>query len=279
MGDFDRVTAVAARHGGDTFDATIDDQWTIGGKPNGGYMLALLGRAALAAVAAKGGEHPHPLAASAHYLKAPSPGPVELHTSTLRIGRSASQVRTSAVQEGVPCIEAVFTVGRLDGDAQPWWVDAPPVEMPPEDRCVRLPPQMPGSTTAATIQRVMETRVDPASLGFADGKPGGHGEFRAWMRFADGRQPDPVSLLLAVDALPPATLDLGSTGWVPTFELTAYIRAIPAPGALVVRQRVRLVQQGMVDEVCDVWDSAGRLVAQGTQLAGVRVPERPALRP
>jgi hypothetical protein len=125
----------------------------------------------------------------------------------------------------------------------------------------------------------METRVDPASLGFADGKPGGHGEFRAWMRFADGRQPDPVSLLLAVDALPPATLDLGSTGWVPTFELTAYIRAIPAPGALVVRQRVRLVQQGMVDEVCDVWDSAGRLVAQGTQLAGVRVPERPALRP
>jgi hypothetical protein len=279
MGDFDRVTAVAARDGGDIFDASIDPNWTIAGKPNGGYMLALLGRAALAAVAGKGGGHLHPLAASAHYLKAPSAGPVELQTSTLRLGRSASQIRASAVQDGVRCIEALFTVGHLDSDAQPWWVDELRVDMPSEDRCIRLPPQVPGSTTEAAIQRVVEERVDPAVMGFAEGRPGGHGEIRAWLRFVDGRQPDPLSLLFAVDALPPATFDLGSIGWVPTFELTAYIRAIPAPGPLVVRQRARLIQQGLVDEVCDVWDSSGRLVAQATQLAGVRVPDQPPSRP
>ncbi|MDQ1599989.1 MAG: hypothetical protein QOD68_1463, partial [Actinomycetota bacterium] len=32
------------------------------------------------------------------------------------------------------------------------------------------------------------------------------------------------------------------------------------------------VAGGRVDEVCDVWDAAGRLVATGHQLAGVRHP-------
>jgi hypothetical protein len=74
-----------------------------------------------------------------------------------------------------------------------------------------------------------------------------------------------------VDALPPVTFNLGAPGWVPTLELTAYVRARPAPGPLQIRQRGRLVVDGRLDEVCDVWDSEGRLVAQATQLAGVRV--------
>jgi hypothetical protein len=32
----------------------------------------------------------------------------------------------------------------------------------------------------------------------------------------------------------------------------------------------RLVEDGLVDEVCEVWDARGRLVAQATQLAKVR---------
>ena len=50
-----------------------------------------------------------------------------------------------------------------------------------------------------------------------------------------------------------------------------YVRGVPAPGPLMVRQRARLVQAELVDEMCHVWDSRGRLVAQATQLAGVRV--------
>jgi hypothetical protein len=78
---------------------------------------------------------------------------------------------------------------------------------------------------------------------------------------------------MLVDALPPATFDLGTTGWVPTLELTCHVRAVPAPGPLAVRQRVRHVAGGRVDEECDVWDSTGRLVATGHQLAGVRIPD------
>ena len=50
------------------------------------------------------------------------------------------------------------------------------------------------------------------------------------LRFADGRDHDPLSLLFAVDAFPPATFDVVMTGWVPTLNLTAYLRAVPAPG-------------------------------------------------
>lgn len=43
----------------------LDPQWTVGGKPNGGYLLAVL------ANAAKTEQHPDPLSASAVYLSWP----------------------------------------------------------------------------------------------------------------------------------------------------------------------------------------------------------------
>ena len=123
------------------------------------------------------------------------------------------------------------------------------------------------------IMERVELRFDPAVLGFRRGEPTGRGELRAWLAFADGRDPDPLALLYALDGLPPATFDLAeATGWVPTLSLTAYVRALPAPGPLVVRQRAGLVEGGLVDEECEVWDSRGRLVAQATQLAAVRTP-------
>ena len=45
----------------------------MGGKPNGGYLLSMLGRAALST-----SRHPHVNAASAHYLRAPEPGAATL---------------------------------------------------------------------------------------------------------------------------------------------------------------------------------------------------------
>ncbi len=83
---------------------------------------------------------------------------------------------------------------------------------------------------------------------------------------------DPISLLYAVDAFPPATFDIATTGWVATLELTAYVRALPAPGPLRVVSKARLVDGPWVDQACDVWDSTGRLVVQAIQLAGVRLP-------
>ena len=66
---------------------------------------------------------------------------------------------------------------------------------------------------------------------------------------------------------------IGSTGWVPTLQMSAYVRARPAPGWLGIRMTANLVADGMVDETCVLWDSRGRLVAQSTQLARLRFPD------
>ena len=39
---------------------------------------------------------------------------------------------------------------------------------------------------------------------------------------------------------------------------------------MIIRQRALVIDAGLVDEVCEIWDSTGQLVAQGTQLAKVR---------
>ena len=74
-----------------------------------------------------------------------------------------------------------------------------------------------------------------------------------------------------MDSFPPATFTIGTAGWVPTMTLTAYLRGLPAPGPLRVRQRVGLLAGRLADQVCEVWDSTGRMVAQATQLDAIRM--------
>jgi len=262
---FAAVTAVRPLGDG-RFAADVHPDWTIGGKPNGGYLLALLGRGV-------GGvsQHPHPIAASAHYLHSPEPGPVEVVVEVLRTGRSASQLRARLVQDGRPCIEALFTTSRLDPDGKPYWDGGLPEPGPERFAdCHRIPSTTP-TGVPVTIMDQVDLRLAPASLGFAAGRPSGRGRLDGWLGLLDGAPFDPLSLIYAVDSFPPATFDVEYSGWVPTLELSVYVRALPAPGPVQVRHEAHLIDGQRVDEACWVWDSEGRLVAQGTQLAGIRL--------
>jgi hypothetical protein len=81
-----------------------------------------------------------------------------------------------------------------------------------------------------------------------------------------------------VDALPPASFELGIQAWAPTVELTVYVRGLPAPGWLACVVRGQLWQDGWFDEEAEVWDAGGHLAAQSRQLAGAR-PPRPTADP
>jgi hypothetical protein len=260
--------AVSSLRGDDNgaFGGHVDAEWTIGGKPNGGYLLAMLGRAAIA-----GGPHPDVVAAAAQYLRAPDPGPVDIDTELLRAGRGASQLRARMSQDGRPCVEAFFTTSRLDPDATPFWNNGvPDPQWIPFDDCSRLIPSLPGGMRVAIMEQA-EVRLDPASSDFTKGEPTGQGELRGWLALPEDEPFDPISLLFAVDAFPPATFDIAYAGWVPTLQLTAYVRALPAPGPVRILHRAQLIDAQRVDETCFVWDQTGRLVAQGGQLAGVRL--------
>nr|WP_228278472.1 acyl-CoA thioesterase domain-containing protein [Brevibacterium limosum] len=70
-----------------------------------------------------------------------------------------------------------------------------------------------------------------------------------------------------LDSFPPVMFDLGRFNWAPTMELTAHVRALPAPGWIGARLSTRNIAGGMFEEDCELWDSDGRLVAQSRQLA------------
>ena len=242
----------------------ISGGWTVAGRPNGGYLLALLARAAPRP------EHlPHVVAASAHYLRSPEPGPADIRTETLHAGRTAGHVRAALLQHGEPRVEALLTLGRLDAEgSSPTWAGRHPEAV--ESGFERAVPVRPDpSFFSVPIFDHVEARLDPESAGFLADRPSGRGELRGWLRLPHDEPFTPDSLLFAVDAFPPATFDVEFSGWVPTLQLSAYVRAGPAPGPVRVLQRAQLVQGGRVDEACFVWDRDGRLVAQATQLARV----------
>lgn len=262
---FSVATAVVSVGGG-VFTAQVSADWTLRGKPNGGYLVAMMARAA-----STGREPECVTAVSAHFLGAPDPGPVSISVELLREGRSGSQLRLRLMQTGRCCVEALATTGWLRPSAEPYWsarVAEPTLTS--RENCVRVAPVMPDGGPALLMGQV-DLRLDPAVAGFLSGLPSGDGEIFGWLSLPGEEPFDPISLMFAVDACPPATFNVQVTSWVPTVELTAYVRALPAPGPVRVLQRAQLIEDQRVDETCQVRDSIGRVVAQATQLAAIRL--------
>ncbi|MFR9674497.1 thioesterase family protein [Streptomyces sp. TR06-5] len=275
VSEFDRDTAVR-RHDTGVHHADLSPGWAVGDALNGGYLLAVAARAL--------GEtlpHPHPFSVSAHYLTATTAGPATVRTGTARTGRtlstgSASLFRTGSDGEETEHLRVLATYGDLGSLTDEVRTAAKPPAIPPYEHCVGTEDAPAGALPA--IAGRLDMRLDPDTVGWAVGAPSGRGEMRAWFSLADGRAPDPLSLLLTVDALPPTAFDLGLDGWVPTVELTVHVRALPAPGPLRVALTTRNLAGGFLEEDAEVWDSADRLVAQSRQLAratrdrGARTP-------
>lgn len=266
MSAFSEATRVRPEGEG-RFAVDLDPGWTIGGHPNGGYLLALLGRAAGGLVA-----QPHPIAASAAFLASPDPGPATVVAEVLREGRGTAVVRARLEQHDRPCVEALLTLASLpETGAPPRW-DAAVPRRSTAAREDAVPLAVPPGFLEVPLFEQVAVALEPGCTGFVRGEPGGAGELRGWLDLGPGEEPDAAALLFAVDSFPPATLDIALTGWVPTLQMSAYVRALPAPGPLQVLHRAHLVHGDRVDETCTVWDSRGVLVAQGHQLAGVRLP-------
>ncbi|MFJ6570764.1 thioesterase family protein [Streptomyces sp. NPDC091292] len=270
--EFDRDTVVTPRLPG-VYETELSAGWTIISAVNGGYLLAVVGRALAHAL-----PHPDPFTISAHYLTASRPGPAEIRTEVVRTGRTLSTGQASLVQrddEGreVERLRVLASYGDLDTLPDDVRTSAAPPAIPPYDQCFgpQDAPEVPAMPGDSSLTERLTLKLDPATLGWALGAPSGKGEMRSWFGLADGRDADPLSLLLAVDALPPTAFEMGLMGWVPTVELTVHIRCRPAPGPLRVSVTTRNLAGGFLEEDAEVWDSADRLVAQSRQLARVKL--------
>jgi acyl-coenzyme A thioesterase PaaI-like protein len=260
---FDVATAVRRTEGGGLV-TDLDPGWDVGGGIlNGGYLLSVVGRAAVLE-----SPHPHPVALSASYLRAPAAGPATLTVAPGPAGRTLAHSLVTLSDDDGPALTVQATTATLGSGASAYTHPMP--DVPPVEECFSVaehrdlaPPgvQVPG------LSLKVDTRLDVATAGWAFGQPSGEPVLRAWMRFADGREPDPLALLTFADALPPTSFALGNTGWAPTVQLQVLVRALPAPGWCLVEARTSEIAGGWVDEDYRIWDSTGRLVAQSRQLA------------
>lgn len=270
MGDFEKaITPDVDEHG--RWSGEIAEGWDIAGHTHGGYLLALAARIALGVTG-----RDHPLAVSAHYLRPPAPGPVHARTTLLRSGRSTAVAAVDLVQDDQPVLATLVTTGRLalqTSASRPFHQATTAPRLPPVEDCPSAATSFPPAGGQGLHDHV-EVRLDP-NLGSLPGAPRDRAEMRGWTRLIDGGDPDPLFLLLAADALPPTTFQLGIFGWVPTVELSVLVRGVPAPGWLRVVMRTALIDDGWLDEDVEVWDSEDCLVAQARQLAVVRLPTQP----
>jgi hypothetical protein len=281
---FDDATAVSRRSEG-RYDTQADPRFAMvvapgGSAPpavNGGVLMATVLRAVLDAA-----PNPYPVATSANFLRVPQLGPAEVEVTWLKTGKTASIARAALVQDGAPVVDMTVTTGTLPdrpavagngiaagGESLSWTGEPPP--FPDIADCVDLG-KWPGTDGADGISGFaahLEVLLDPAVTGWRGDEPSGLPEMRGYVRLREDRDPDPLMLALAVDALPPVVFGLGATGWAPTVALTWHMRAVPVAGPLRVAARSRHVSGGWFDEEAEVWDAAGRLVAQSRQLARV----------
>ncbi len=280
---FDQATAVR-RIGEGSYAAAADPRFALvapgGAAPpavNGGALMATVTRAVLDCSA-----HPHPVATSANFLRVPKLAPTQVQVTWLKQGKTASIARAALLQDDDLLLDMSVTTGTVPGPGQPAagpgrasseslsWTGAPP-SLPPMRDCLDLG-QWPGTTASdgtAGYAGQVEVLLDPATTGWRRDDPSGVPEMRGYFRLREDRDPDAYLLALAVDGLPPVVFGLGATGWAPTVQLTWYMRAVPSPGPLRVATRCRHVSGGWFDEEAEVWDDAGRLVAQSRQLARV----------
>jgi hypothetical protein len=249
-----------------SFDVIVHDGWDIMGNANGGYVMAIIARA-LTEVTGR----PDCITVTCHYL-APCPaGPAVVDVVPVRAGRRFATATATMWREvdGVRKViaQVMATMGDLEKDpGGPTSMAGGPSPIPSYEECLSF--GGPNDAASPALHTRLATRFHPDDVGFRDGHRSGRGLIRGWFAFRDDRPIDALALLLASDAFPPAVFNLDvATNWVPTVELTVHVRAIPAPGPVQCSFETRYLQNGLLDEDGEIWDSGGVLVAQSRQLA------------
>lgn len=257
---FDEDVAIRAL-GPDRYAFTISDRWNIGDVPNGGYLLSAIAHALQSRL-----DHPDPFSITGHFFKPVKPGDAEIVITIPKVGRAMTFARAALTQDGEERLGVTAVFGNLDARRG---IDhtATPATIPTRDQC------QPITFPLAFFQQI-DCLLTPESAAWLQGARDDTCVLQGWAAFADGREPDLLSLPLFADAFPPPVLRMvGPLGWVPTVEMTVQIRNRPAPGPLQCRFACRHITGGLAEEDGQIHDTSGQIVAISRQFASVRVPE------
>jgi len=243
-----------------SYSGAILPDWDIVGNANGGYLMALLGCAALKAT-----ERPDVITMSANFLGPGKTGPITVDVDPIKTGRRFATVRTglsaqSVSTESNPLVIATVTTGNLEDGDGPELINIEPPTMPAVQDCPRVEPV--GSFPPPFMNQV-EVRLHPADTAGDDVGP----HFRGWFRLLDEEPMGSLALILAADSLPPTVFNTAiGVGWAPTIQMTIHIRARPKTPWILIDTHSKVITNGMFETDAVVFDEDGLVVAQARQL-------------
>lgn len=261
---FDRDTGVTRVADG-VYDGRIDTGWWIVDGPNGGYVAAILVRAAADAL---GDPERGPVTVTVHYTSRPREGRVRLETTVERVGRSVATVtaRMSQDERLLALATVAFSAPRTSSLE---FADLVPPDVPLPGDCERFPPE--GEAMIPLNDRY-DSRWAFGDRPFSGAPRSTSG---GWIRTEDARDVDHLLAVALADAwIPPVFSRLREPGMlaVPTIELTVYLRGgLPRrPGEFVLGAfSTRAASNGYLEEDGELWSEDGILLAQCRQLAAV----------
>ncbi|HVF19540.1 MAG TPA: thioesterase family protein [Mycobacteriales bacterium] len=255
--EYDAATELIP-HGASSFAGELDPAWFVAG-PNGGYLAAMLMRAAQSVPATEG----RPARSmTVHYPQAGAAGPVLLDVEVNRAGRSLAFATVRMHQADRLLAHSLVALGHGRSDLT--FQDLGPPDFPSPDRTA--PADLPAELAPPIAHRFDYRPATPMPMFSSD-----RSDVWCWLRLAERRPIDDPVLSLMVDALAPAMFFRAVTPHVyPTVDLTVHLRN-PVPPAYddwcLAHVATRTAAVGFIEEDCDIYHPSGTLLAQGRQLA------------
>lgn len=258
MNLFDQDTAITALGDG-VYEADLQDRWKVVLGPNGGYLMAIVLRAMQTQI---NDDERSPRSLTLHYLAAPGPGKLRIHTSIERSGRNLSTITARFSQEDKLIGIGIAAFGKArDGIAFNDW---PAPEVEPAASLQDWDPfggHGPVFLKNWQMRHALEIDENRARTG-------------GWMRLAQARAPDALAVAAMSDTwFPPLFMKTSRPLPAPTIDLTVHFRTdinalnLPADSWVLGVFETRVAADGYFEEDGCLWDEQGRLLAHSRQLA------------
>ncbi len=246
------------------FNAQTDPRYWMMKGPFGGWVSAIMLKAAMAAV-----ETPeHPLSITINFFQPITERDVKLVVTPQQLTRTLSFLKVDAIQlvdgKDQLAASAMVILGRRRGNVQ-FKELAPPEHLPqpetlePVSARVGAPPFFTNYELRPIIGRPFQEADDSYTLAYARDYP-----------------PSPLDVisLTALADIPSPRLFHRRAGFVPiaTVTLSVYFHGLPqeidAQGdrPVIMAARARLIQAGFFDQTLEIWSSSGALLATSEQM-------------
>ncbi|MFW9779527.1 MAG: thioesterase family protein [Candidatus Heimdallarchaeota archaeon] len=244
--------------GENRFETEISSDWNIAA-PNGGYLMAIAGKA-ISAVS----DYKIPLSITAYFHKPTSPGHADLIIDRIIRSKRTITMNISLIQKQAVVISYTGMFAQKDSFSGLTLIQGRPM-LPDPSVCVEM------SNVPLPFFKQVKLLVPSEQLDWLRGEEGKELGFSGYFSFQDNRPLDALAVLLFVDATPPPILrKTGPLAWVPTLELTVQIRDIPKGKTLGFISKSRFITNGLAETDIQLWSEEEKIIALGRQLAFIK---------